>query len=330
MYSVNEFQRIYQKILPYIRITPLLESQHLSRHIQGHVLVKAESLQITGAFKLRGALHRLMSLPSSVKTKGIIAYSSGNFAAGLAAAGQITNIPVTIVMPADAPKVKLSNARYYGAKVIECKSSFPSREEAACNMARALSKQSGGQLLHPFDDIELSKGQATVGLEICQQIEQQKRAMTDWLLCPFGGGSLATGCAMVVSALSVPVRVCSIEPESYNGMELSINAKKIQRAQGNMATSCDALMARSPGSSLFPVAMSTGIKGISVSERYIATAITLAFDELKLILEPSGAIGIAALLQYPELFKEQSVTLIASGGNVDQNTYQQCLAMPVP
>ena len=312
----------HEQIRQYVRTTPLLRSDYLSRLIHGEVLVKAESLQVTGAFKYRGALYRLLNLPDRQKKQGVIAYSSGNFAAGLAAAGQLLDIPVQLVMPHDAPAKKIRNAEYYQASVTLCQHCEPSREEAASNMANTIARNSGTKLLHPFDDHKIIIGQASVALELLEQLEQlQKRC--DHLLCPVGGGSLVAGSSL---ALHRQAQVWAVEADGYQGMNLSLQRGERSRAPGNLPCECDALMAMEPGVANLEVTMQTGVKGVTVNAEQVHSAVQLAFNELHLVLEPSGAVGLAAIMKSPELFYGKTVVIIASGGNVDQKKYAALLA----
>lgn len=316
----RDLTRAFQQIRKYVRTTPLITSDYLSNLIEGEVFVKAESLQITGAFKFRGALYRLLNLTDRQKEQGVIAYSSGNFAAGLAAAGQLLDIPVRLVMPHDAPAAKVNNAKHYGAEVILCNSNIPSREEAACDMARELAKDHGATLLHPFDDYEIIIGQASVALELLEQLDPVQHC--DHMLCPVGGGSLVAGSSLALSGKS---QVWAIEVDGYQGMNLSLKNGKHCRAPGNTLCDCDALMALEPGIANLDITLQTGVKGITVSPQQIHEAVRLAFSEMNLVLEPSGAVAIAALMEKPELFKNTTVIAVGSGGNVDREKYASLL-----
>ena len=313
--------RAYDQIRQYVRTTPLLRSDYLSQLINGEVLVKAESLQVTGAIKYRGALYRLLNLPNTQKRHGVTAYSSGNFAAGLAAAGQLLNIPVQLVMPHDAPTKKIRNAEYYQADVTLCHHCEPSREEAASNMAKTIAQTSGATLLHPFDDHEIIIGQASVALELLEQLKQSGKRC-DHLLCPVGGGSLVAGSSLV---LHKQAQVWAVEADGYQGMNLSLQRGERCRAPGNLPCDCDALMAVEPGVTNLEVTMQTGVKGITDNTEQVYSAVQLAFNELHLVLEPSGAVGLAAIMKSPERFYGKTVVTIASGGNVDQKKYAALL-----
>ena len=322
--SQTDLDSIYALIKPYVRETPLLESPTLSQLISGQVLIKPESLQITGAFKFRGALYRLMQLTKQERKQGVAAYSSGNFARGLAHAGTILSTPVHLVMPHDAPINKIENARKLGASVFLCKDNYPSREEAASAMAADLAKRNRYVLLHPFDDPVLVRGQATVGVELQHQLDE-RGDYCDALLCPSGGGSLVAGCSLSFSPAINGTTIYAIESEGYNGMELSLKNKKIIRATGGQGSECDALLALTPGRATFAIAGITGVEGLTVSDHYVKKALRLAFDELHLVLEPSGAIAIAAILAFPDLFQGKQLVVIASGGNIDVEKYRSLL-----
>ncbi|KEQ12219.1 threonine ammonia-lyase [Endozoicomonas numazuensis] len=319
--DLKTLKDIYQSQQAYTRVTPLIPCEELGAIVQGNVFVKAESLQKTGAFKFRGAIYRLLQLSEQEKSRGVIAYSSGNFARGLATAGEILGIDVHLVMPADAPSNKIENARAHGAEVRLCYESEPSREEAAAAQAAQLSQQHGYSLLHPFDDNTLIQGQSAVAVEISEQLEQLGETC-HFLLCPTGGGSLVAGSSMVFNTDYSPnTQVLAIEPKGYNGMNLSIQEGHSARANGKHSSSCDALQALSPGHANFAIIKHSEVSGLTVDEAFINRSIRFAAHSLKLILEPSGAIGLAALLQHPERFRGKTTVIIASGGNIDIENY---------
>ena len=318
-------REVYQQQQPYTRITPLLVSESLSKLIHGDVRVKAESLQKTGAFKFRGAIYRLLLLTPEQKQQGVTAYSSGNFARGLAAAGQILDVKVTLVMPADAPENKIASARKLGANVVLCQQMEPSREEAAQKLSEDIATQNGSILLHPFDDPEIIKGQSAVGVELMQQLQQQQISCQS-LLCPVGGGSLVAGCSLLFDPFHTSTQVFGVEPEGYAGMNQSLLVNHLSRASGKNLSHCDALLARSPGKANFEVVRQTSVKGLQVSEHFVVEAVQIAFEELKLVLEPSGAIALGALMQYPAQFRGQTVVAIATGGNVDKALFTELVS----
>lgn len=323
--GLKTLKKIYQSQQSYTRKTPLIHSEELGARVRGKVFVKAESLQKTGAFKFRGALHRLLQLTEQEKSRGVVAYSSGNFARGLAAAGEILGIDVHIVMPADAPKNKIDSALAHGAEVKLCDESQPSREEAAAAEAVKLSQQHNYSLLHPFDDATLIQGQSAVAMETSEQLEQLGETC-HFLLCPTGGGSLVAGSSMVFNTVNYPeTKVLAIEPSGYEGMTLSIEQGRRARANGNLVSSCDALQALSPGETNLLIVQNSEVAGLTVDEAFVNEAIRFAAFNMKLILEPSGAIGLGALLQHSEKFGGKTTVIIASGGNIDIEEYARII-----
>ena len=323
--SLDELKRIHELIKPHIQTTPLLPLKSLSNDLDGRVIVKPESLQVTGAFKFRGALYRLMTLSDDDKKQGVAAYSSGNFARGLATAGKLLGVRIHLVMPADAPQNKIDNARREGAEVLLCQESSPSREEAAATMAARFAKDHNLILLHPFDDPLIIYGQSSVAVELLGQLEANG-LRCDNLLCPVGGGSLVAGSSLIFVPGGNSPQIYAVEPEGYAGMQESLLSGKIRRAPGQPHSDCDALQARSPGQANFDIVRQADVMGLKVTERYIHKAVRLAFEELKLVLEPSGAIGLAALLQYPDTFRGKTTVVIATGGNVDRALFTRLLS----
>ncbi|OED43479.1 hypothetical protein ACH42_10130 [Endozoicomonas sp. (ex Bugula neritina AB1)] len=319
--SIQELDSIYQLIKPHTRVTPLIKVESLSELIEGKVWIKPESLQKTGAFKFRGALYRLMTLSKEAKKQGVTAYSSGNFARGLATAGKLLNISVNLVMPHDAPENKIISARQQGATVTLCSSQTPSREEAASLMAAKIAKEQQQTLLHPFDDLTLIKGQASVAVELKQQLSEAE-IQCQQILCPVGGGSLVAGTSMVFKNNT---QITAVEAEGYAGMQLSLAHQLQSRAKGDALCECDALQALEPGKENLDIALRNRVNSLVVSAPAVRQAMKLAFDELKLVLEPSGAISLAAIIEKPELFRHTTLTVIATGGNVDHGTFASAL-----
>ena len=317
----HDLYKIHQELKSSVINTPLLSLGSLGKKLTGQVLVKVESLQKTGAFKYRGALYRLMKLNNIERKQGVIAYSSGNFACGLAAAGRALGISVRLVMPSDAPVIKIQNAENYSAQVILCHDSDPSREEAAARMATQIAEKYGLTLLHPFDDPLLIQGQGTVAIELLEQLQELSMPL-DNLLCPVGGGSLVAGSSLVPDK---KFHLYGVEPKGYDGMNQSLRNGKVCRALGHVKSHCDALQALSPGQNNFEIAQDNGVRGLVVNERSLKAAIELAFSELKLVLEPSGAVAIAALLEHPGLFYGKTSVAIATGGNVDRELFAKLI-----
>ena len=296
--------------------TPLLDCDALARATgAARALVKAESLQSTGSFKIRGACWRLWCLPPEDRARGVVAFSSGNFAQGLAAAGRSLGVPVTIVMPADAPLLKREATEGYGARVILSHHGDRPREEVAAALARDIAAREGLVLLHPFDDPLIVAGQAGAGLEMLEQLQDLGLA-ADIVACPVGGGGLLGGLALALHYVSPATAIRAVEPEGYNGMGLSLSAGGMRRVPGATPTIADALQATAPGTAPLAAARKAGVRGVAVADGPVAHAMRFAFERLKLVLEPSGAVALAAVLDGQIPVRGKTVVIIATGGNV--------------
>ncbi len=305
--------------------TPVIQSEELNEHLNARVLIKAEALQRTGSFKFRGAYFRLSRLNEAEREAGVLAYSSGNFGRALAAAGAILGIPVTIVMPEDAPPIKMAAVRRAGAEIVVSKHGTRNREEAANELASSLAAERGAVRLHPFDDPLIVAGQGTAAVELIESA-RDGGARLDALLVPAGGGGLVAGCALAAEALSAGTAVYAVEPAGYDGMGQSLAAGERRRAGASGSTLCDALQAPMPGEVPFEVARSRLRGGIVVGDDAVRLAMAFAFQELKVVLEPSGAIGLAALLSGSLDVKERCVGVIASGGNIALEDFARLLS----
>jgi threonine dehydratase len=296
--------------------TPLLDCDALARATgAARALVKAESLQSTGSFKIRGAYWRLWCLPPEDRARGVVAFSSGNFAQGLAAAGRSLGVPVTIVMPADAPALKREATEGYGARVILSHHGDRPREEVAAALARDIAAREGLVLLHPFDDPLIVAGQAGAGLELLEQV-QDLGLTADVVACPVGGGGLLGGVALALHYASPATAIWAVEPEGYNGMGLSLLAGEMRRVPGATPTISDALQATAPGTAPLAAARKAGVRGVAVADGPVAHAMRFAFERLKLVLEPSGAVALAAVLDGQIPVRGKTVVIVATGGNV--------------
>lgn len=306
------------------RTTPLLESEVLARHTgASRVFVKAESLQLSGTFKLRGAYWRLTRLSEAEARRGVVAFSSGNFAQGLAAAGRSLEIPVTIVMPIDAPEAKRAATAGYGARVVLTDHGNRGREDVAAARAREIAAEDGLVLLHPFDDPEIVAGQAGVGLESLDQLAAAN-ATADLLFCPTGGGGLIAGVSLAFRHLSPNTDVFAVEPEGYDGLGTSLEKGAPTTVPIVERSICDGLMARRPGDAPFAAVSAVGgVSGVTVSDIEVRHAMKVAFESLKLVLEPSGAASLAALLTGKVDVAGKTLLLIATGGNVSLDAFAE-------
>lgn len=314
--DLDHLRRAYALTRQATQVTPLLESAFLAKESgAARVFVKPESLQWAGSFKVRGAYWRLTRLAPDEARRGVVAYSSGNFAQGLSAAGQALGIPVTIVMPVDAPAAKRDATTGYGARVVLSEHGARPREEVAAERAAAIAAEENLVLLHPFDDPEIVAGQAGAGLEALEQLAD-RNASADMVLCPVGGGGLIGGVTLAFRHLSPDTKLFAVEPRGFDGMGRSLAEGAIEPRPAGAATICDGLMARAPGAAPFAAVAAAGVTGVAVADASVRRAMRIAFERLKLVLEPSGAAAIAALLDGGLAVSGKTVLVIATGGNV--------------
>ena len=301
--------------------TPLLNSPALDKQFDARVFVKAENLQRIGAFKFRGAYNRLAQLCGEQRKKGVVAYSSGNHAQGVAYAAYLLEMSATVVMPADAPLVKLEGARNWGAMVRTYDRHTESREAIAEDLAIS----SGAILVPAFDDPDIIAGQGTVGLELAAQLEEAGHS-ADLLLVPCGGGGLLAGVSTAMRELSPETRIFGVEPENYDDHRRSLKAGRRVRIKGDGFTRCDALAATVPGEITWPVNKRNVNGFVTVSEDETGMAISVAARHLKTVLEPGGAVALAAMLREKLPVRGKTVAIVASGGNIDPELLQEYLS----
>ncbi len=324
--DLDHLRRAYAATSQATQLTPLLDSRPLALLTgAARVFVKPESLQWAGSFKVRGAYWRLKQLSEAEAKDGVVAYSSGNFAQGLAAAGEALGIPVTIVMPNDAPAAKVDATRGYGAKVVLTDHGERAREEVASARAREIAAEQGITLLHPFDDPEIVAGQAGVGLEALDQLAAMG-ARADLVFCPVGGGGLIGGVALAFHYLSPSTTVYAVEPEGFDSMGASLTHGAIETVPLGARSLCDGLMARRPGVHTFAAVSPLGLKPVSVSDAAVRKAMKIASERVKLMLEPSGAASLAALLDGDVGVAGKAVVVIASGGNIGLADFMKHIA----
>lgn len=302
-------------------VTPLLRVAELDRRAGGTILVKPESLQVAGAFKFRGAYNRLVQLDAEARVRGVVAWSSGNHAQGVAAAGMRLGIRTTIVMPADAPVIKVENTRRMGAEVVFYDRYKDDREV----IGRELAAQSGATIVPPYEDPHIIAGQGTVGLEMAAQAQDLHGAKLDAVLVPCGGGGLIAGCALALAGASPGTQVYCVEPEGYDDTTRSLaNGTRQQSIKGTPSL-CDALMAPTPGELTFRINRRLLAGGFAVSDEMVLAAMLFAWRELKLVIEPGGAVALAAVLRGLIDCTGKTVGVVLSGGNVDAELYRRAL-----
>jgi threonine dehydratase len=301
------------KIAAILPQTPLLTAE-----IRGvTVAFKAESLQPIGAFKIRGAWHRLTALDAATRDKGVVAFSSGNHAQGVAWAAKRLGIPAVIVMPADAPKVKRDATLALGAEVVTYDRLTENREKISAHLAHAR----GATLVPSFDDAWVIEGQGSVGIEAMSQMVEMKLPDPEFVLVPCGGGGLASGIALALPDAEVTV----VEPEGWDDMRRSLEAGWIEPVGANPPpTACDALQTMEVSPLTFEVLARRGVRGLAVSEAEIREAQRWAARTLKLVVEPGGAAGLAALLAR-KVEARPGTLVILSGGNADPEAYARVL-----
>lgn len=307
--------RAWEAVRPVVRWTPLLHSDYLDSVLGARIFLKAESLQVGGSFKIRGASFRVSCLSSEQRSRGVVAFSSGNFAQGLALAGRRAGVPVTIVMPHDAPQRKIDLTRRAGATVVLTEHGDRNREEVAGERAREIAHEHAYALLHPFDDPIVVAGQSTLMREV--QIDAARQQIRiDAILCPVGGGGLIAGTALAEKYFGGGAEVIAVEPASCDDMRRSLLSHQRERNTGTPRTICDAMQAVTPGAVPFEAAEHLISRGIAVDDEAVRRAMRLAFDEFKIVLEPSGAIALAAAFENRAEFADRTLILLCCGGSV--------------
>jgi threonine dehydratase len=299
--------------------TPLLEVPALNAAAGGRVLVKCENLQREGSFKYRGAFNRLVQIAPAERARGVVAWSSGNHAQGVAAAARDLGMPAAIVMPSDAPAVKMDNTRALGAEVVP----YDRRRESREDIARRLCAERGAVLVPSFDDVDVIAGQGTAGLEI---VEQACGTPLDQVLVCCGGGGLVAGIALAVKATSADTAVYAVEPAGYDDHARSLVSGRREKADTSRESLCDALLAPSPGEITFAINQRLLQGGLVVSDDEVRAAMRFAFLKLKLVVEPGGAVALAALLAGKLPTAQRTTVVVLSGGNVDGALFAQVLA----
>jgi len=305
----------------HVRHTPLLQSEMLDRAIGGRVLIKPEPLQHTSSFKLRGAMNAVLSLVEGGHTAGIVAFSSGNHAQAVSYAASHAGLPATIFMPADAPAIKTQATRAWGATVVPFDRLHDDREA----LARAESARTGAALIPPYDDARVIAGQGTLAIEIAE--DAAALGLTaDAMLVPVSGGGLIAGCALAMEALSPGTTIYAVEPEGRDDMRRSLISGEREVNGPGGSVLCDGLMSPNQGELTFAINRRRVAGGIVVTDEAVLQAMAFAFIHLKLVVEPSGAATLAALLSGAFDGRDRVTAIVLSGGNVDPVIFQRALA----
>ena len=318
--NIDMIRAAAERLKGHARHTPLLNSSFIDDIAGRRVWIKPECLQHTGSFKFRGAWSALSAMAPEVRAKGVIAFSSGNHAQGIALAAKMHVVPAVIVMPADSPELKLANTRDYGAEVITYERGSEDRDVIGAR----LSEERGLTLIKPFDEPLVIAGQGTCGLEIAQQAAEQGITQADVIVC-CGGGGLTSGIALALEADAPGLRVRPVEPEGFDDVARSLRSGGIERNNAMSGNICDAIITPQPGDMTFPIMQRLCGPGLVISEDEALQAMGHAFNRLKLVAEPGGAAALAAALYRADQIEGDDVIVTISGGNVDAPMFARAL-----
>lgn len=318
MIGIRDIEKAADRLAGVAVRTPLLSNRHLDDVAGGTVLVKPECLQVTGSFKIRGAYNFLSQLGPDEAERGVVAFSSGNHAQGVAAAGTMLGIRTAIVMPEDAPKAKLDNTRRLGGEVIAYDRYTGDREA----IAREIAAERGAVVVPSYDHEFIIAGQGTVGLEIAQQCVELG-IEPDQALVNCGGGGLIAGTATALKANYSDVDVHTVEPEGFDDTARSLVSGEREHVDPSARSICDALQAHSPGEMTFAINKTLLGRGLVVSDAEVRAAMRFAFANLKLVVEPGGAVSLAAVLSGKIDTRDRNTVVVISGGNVDSELFAE-------
>jgi threonine dehydratase len=315
-----EVQAAAKRIAGHAVVTPLLNSPSLDKKLGGRLLIKAEPLQRTGSFKFRGAYNKISQIPAVDRAKGVVAYSSGNHAQGVAAAATMLGLPSWIIMPADAPAIKIARTKEFGATVVSYDRYKDDREALGIE----LQKKYGATLVRPYDDRDILCGQGTVGLEIAAQCDAIGIVPDAVIVC-CGGGGLVSGTALALSGALPGVPVYSAEPADFDETKRSLVSGKRESNSPDARSICDALLAPMPGELTFALNRTLLKGGLAVTDDEVRSAMRTVFVEFKLVVEPGGAVAIASVLSGKMPISGKTIVAVASGGNVDPAMFAQII-----
>jgi threonine dehydratase len=301
--------------------TPLLTSAALDAMTGGRVFLKAETLQRTGSFKFRGAYNKLAAMPSERRSAGVVAFSSGNHAQGVAAAARLLGMPCVIVMPRDAPRAKRERTAALGAEIVLYDRASDDREA----IAEAIAARRGATLVPPYDDALIIAGQGTAGREIVEDLSALG-LVPDVVVVTASGGGLTAGIALAVKARVPAAALYTAEPQGFDDHARSFRSGEREQNAALTGTICDALMARMPGKLTFAINRSLVGAGVVATDQEVATAVAFAFAELKLVVEPGGAVALATLMAGRIDVRNKIAVAVLSGGNVDPELFSRLVA----
>lgn len=323
MIGIAEIEAAANRLSGIVVRTPLLQNAELDRIAGGSVLIKPECFQSIGSFKIRGAYNLLSQLSPEQAERGVVAWSSGNHAQGVALAGKMLGIHAAIVMPEDAPATKLESTRKLGGEIITYDRYTGDREA----IAREIAAQRGAEIVPSYEDARIIAGQGTVGLEIAAQAEELG-LIVDQALINCGGGGLTAGCAIALKSRFPEVVVHTVEPEEFNDTARSLECGQRVGVEESARSICDALLADRPGQLTFDVMSQLVSGGLVVSDAEVRNAMRFAFRNLKIVVEPGGAVGLAAVLSGKIDTAGKTTAVVFSGGNVDFEQFSSIQTEP--
>ena len=317
-FDYTRIDAAYKRISSQILRTPLVTSEYINNLVKAKVYFKLENLQWTGSFKLRGAINKISQLDSNERKKGVVAYSSGNHAQAVAYATKLNGISAKIIMPKNAPKIKINNTKKYGAKVILYDNFQENREE----IGNKIAKEENRILIKPYDDLDIIAGQGTSGKEIADELIRLN-ILPDTFLCCCGGGGLIAGTSTYLKYKFPNIKCYSVEPDNFNDTQISLEKNFITPVTDGMTSICDALLAQQPGDITFSINKKTLTKGLSVSDAEVEDVIIRLAEHLKIIVEPGGAVAATALLNRKIETNDKIIIVMISGGNIDNNFFSK-------
>ena len=320
----NEINKAHARIKSFIVKTPLITSEIINKQTNSNVFFKLENLQSTGSFKIRGASNKILLLNNEEKKRGVVAYSSGNHAQAVAYASKLKNINATIIMPRNAPLIKIKNTKEYGAKVFLYDPKKESREEIALN----ISKKENKIIIKPYDDLDIIAGQGTIGKEIYEELKAIN-IEPDIYLCCCGGGGLIAGSSSYLKHIYPKLKNYSVEPDDFNDTQISLEKNLIVSNSTSSKSICDALLAKKPGEITFSINKKNLDRGLSVSDTEVMKTIIELSEKMKIIVEPGGAVAAAALLNKKIDIENKNVVVIISGGNIDLTLFNLIISKQI-
>ncbi|MEM1287322.1 MAG: threonine/serine dehydratase [Pseudomonadota bacterium] len=321
--TVGDIEDAAQRIAGQAYLTPLLSNAQLDAVTGAEVFLKCENLQRTGSFKFRGAYSALSAMDSGERRRGIVAVSSGNHAQGIAEACRLFDVPGTIIMPHDAPDIKKQRVRRSGADIVGYNRASEDRDEIALGLA----EERGRAFVHPYENHWVMAGQGTAGLEITEQMADMSKSPQVALIC-CGGGGLCAGVSTALRHAYPAADIYAVEPMGFDDTARSLRSGRREANETNASSICDSILTKMPGERTFPINSANGVQGLVVSDDEVRAAMRFAYYELKLIVEPGGAVCLAALLSKKIDVSGKTVVAVLSGGNVDANVFWQAIDGP--